>query len=56
MEFQVTLDCMQLQNHKLNKAKVTLAPSAARFLKSKTKDSIILWFITLKLTNIQNPH
>ena len=34
----------------LNKAKVTLAPSAARFLKSKTKDSRILSLITLKLT------
>ena len=32
----------------LNKAKETLAPSAARFLKSKAKDSRIL--VTLKLT------
>ena len=34
--------------NKINKAKETLAPSAARFLKSKAKDSRIL--ITLKLT------
>ena len=34
----------------VNKAKETLAPSAARFLKSKTKDSRILSLITLKLT------
>ena len=33
-----------------NKAKETLAPSAARFLKSKAKDSRILSLITLKLT------
>ena len=36
------MDCMD------NKAKETLAPSAARFLKSKAKDSRIL--VTLKLT------